>query len=841
MISGREFLARTVRVYGQKSVQYSYRFPLVYLTVVSSRFANMDDEEREEAFASSMALTIGALRNIITRLFFNVRLLDIAESSSTLGDRGEYWLKLLVDNASSTADVKPPGAGPKIVHFYGHKGGQARSTALSFLARALADRHWRVLAVDVDAEAPSLDALFGASPPEAAATLVGVRAGHELRPYCVYSGSESGVVDLVAFQDDSDGVDLDSAALAMELAISPPSNDQLVRAVRSAGVKYDAIFVDHRSGLGATVPPWVRGLPGPIIAFARMDGQWRRASSHLAALWALSPENPGVLVSFKPDDESESRFVIRHIDEARSALQCLADAMNLGLADDNEVISPDDITDHWIIWPYDSAFREESLVNPSSVGAGVRQALQAIERVLGLGGAPLTKSNTNVSAQTLHPSGARDEGDLIITRALRTLSAPSSPVWFITGRKGTGKTRLVRELAALGRGKPLLVAEGDPGVLGIDARHSSLMLLMEEKVEYEMFWWTLLVAAIQVGNSRQELVREVEAWGKRIGANENPRRTLVNHLGSIPNDGPPQIFLIDGLETAFQRQDTDKFVGALFRVWSTIESDERLRSQLGLRIFIRTDLANRGFENFEQLSYGRTLELRWNTQYILNFALSRMFARPWFRENFPEAMNQIESNYEAIRQGEMEVIQCENILLKVFPERLRRQNMLTSTFLRTWFSDDPKAEQGFYPRIYDLFLATIADPPSDSGFPEVRLQEGAINQDLIFFAHERATSDFLNQVQVELRNLVDLNDDQIRRFTEAFRGSITPFNVDALELELSARTGVAVPLVRQTLEQMKSLGVFESRPGFAGQWRAGRLFKTSLGMAYDRKRRKELT
>jgi hypothetical protein len=62
-----------------------------------------------------------------------------------------------------------------------------------------------------------------------------------------------------------------------------------------------------------------------------------------------------------------------------------------------------------------------------------------------------------------------------------------------------------------------------------------------------------------------------------------------------------------------------------------------------------------------------------------------------------------------------------------------------------------------------------------------------------------------------------------------------------MELELSERTGVAVAHVRQTLEQMKSLGVFESRPGFAGQWRAGRLFKTSLGMSYDRKRRKELT
>jgi hypothetical protein len=201
-------------------------------------------------------------------------------------------------------------------------------------------------------------------------------------------------------------------------------------------------------------------------------------------------------------------------------------------------------------------------------------------------------------------------------------------------------------------------------------------------------------------------------------------------------------------------------------------------------------------------------------------------------------MREIDHHYNDILQGGLEVGPCEDILLKVFPDRLRRQNMLTSTFLRTWFSDDPKAEQGFYPRIYDLFLGTIADPPSDSGFTEAQLEHGAINQDLIFFAHERATSDFLMQVQVELRNLVDLTDDEIKRFIDAFRGTITPFSIEDIEDKLSSRTSITAPRVRQALEQMKALGVFESRPGSVGQWRAGRLFKTSLGMVYDRKRKK---
>jgi hypothetical protein len=54
--------------------------------------------------------------------------------------------------------------------------------------------------------------------------------------------------------------------------------------------------------------------------------------------------------------------------------------------------------------------------------------------------------------------------------------------------------------------------------------------------------------------------------------------------------------------------------------------------------------------------------------------------------------------------------------------------------------------------------------------------------------------------------------------------------------ELSDATGIAAESVRNALEKMKDVGMFESRPDYPGEWRAGRLFKSSLRVKYVRGR-----
>src|SRR5258708_33883582 len=74
----------------------------------------------------------------------------------------------------------------------------------------------------------------------------------------------------------------------------------------------------------------------------------------------------------------------------------------------------------------------------------------------------------------LSPSGSVDPGDLIQTDAIRQLKFPGNSISFILGRKGTGKTRLLRELAEAKLGEPLVTGPNSPLSAGIKAPRPGL-------------------------------------------------------------------------------------------------------------------------------------------------------------------------------------------------------------------------------------------------------------------------------------------------------------------------------------------------------------------------------
>jgi hypothetical protein len=183
-----------------------------------------------------------------------------------------------------------------------------------------------------------------------------------------------------------------------------------------------------------------------------------------------------------------------------------------------------------------------------------------------------------------------------------------------------------------------------------------------------------------------------------------------------------------------------------------------------------------------------------------------------------------------------------------FPTRLRRNNLQTTTFLKTYFADSAsdKSDLGggdrlrYYPRIFDRFLEVIAEP--QLAFPGDRLDgDRKISQNLIFLAHEEAAKSYLNQLESELVYLVRLSDDQednrikIRALLNAFGGLKTPFaleeQIDAIFVKLQS---IDRAVIRAAMESMKRVGMFEDRPDYEGQWRVGRLFKSSLRMKYVR-------
>lgn len=829
MMTGHDLLAALDTAFPGHCVRH-FQFPFIRLEITSQKFKDSDEENRESIAAQSIQISASELRDLCNRLFIRLELLSPDESHPTIVDRGHFWLRSL---AEPTPRPATDPLSSKVVHFYGYKGGQARSSVLCFLAQTLARDGWRVLAIDVDAEAPSLDVLFNVSAPDMASSLLGVRAGLPATPVrAVTPPSGSGYVDLLPFRPWETRFDLDAAALAMEGNIHPPGLTSLIAGVASISNKYDVLLVDHRTGLASTVPPWVSNLPGPVVVFARMDGQWRAARSHIQFLWNLQPEQPGLIVSFKPDEEPVELYKRRVLNQSTELLETLSGAMFVGSMTDNEAPTPENISDHWVLWPYDPAFNAVAAPSIEAVSGDVRASVLAVRRLLQLSTAP---AHPQAQGPILRPSGAVDEGDLIQTQALRDLSAPNNPYTLIIGRKGTGKTRLLRALIDKGQGEALLVPNDDESNTGFSSNATELEeLIVQTRRTPERFWWTLIRVALESEST------ERSGMTKSLKKIRDHAQTLQKAQRAASASKHRRVFLIDGLETAFPRADTFRFLAALFRVVASIDVSSAFNGKVRLRIFIRTDLAAGGFENLEQLSHGRTINLFWNTQAILNFALSRINNLDWFKSSFPSACQAIKDQRDRILEGALTSEECEHLLLMLFPEKLRRLNLNMTTFLRTYFSDDPMGRGSYYPRIYDEFLRVIASH-KENEFEEAPLINDRVSEKLITFAHEKATDSFLNQVRAELRNLVDLKEEELGQLIESFRDEITPFSVSTLSARLARRTRLKQAKVRDALDQMKTLGIFEDRPGYRGQWRAGRLFKASLGMLYDRRKNRDET
>ncbi len=823
MISGQDILGRVERVFPSAPRRYS--FPLTYIDLVHPDYAEEDDE-RETQLAGWLELSVSELRATCNRLYLRLEPRLPAEPDQRPPDRGEFWLKAL--------DVGAPGpghtpaaataTGPRIVHFYGFKGGQGRSTLLALFAKAMAADGWRLLALDLDAEAPSLDLLLQTPADRAAQTLIGLRAEIPIEPLRAYTPpGASGYVDLLPFRPRPREFDLDAAALTMEMGLYPPSQVGLVGRLAPQISAYDVVLVDHRTGLAPTVLPWVTHLPGAVCVLARMDGQWRHAEAAIGALWKASAPPYGALLSLAPPHVGVAELVATKLGDAETLLQCLAEAID----PDAQTLGAEHMGPRWIVFPYDNALDGGRVPELAAVGGDTRAAVKALRAVLEVEGAAVRgPAEPGLGSH----SGARDRSTLVETDALRELSAPNTKDYII-GRKGTGKSRLLRTLALRGKGEALLVAteEEDELGFGVLSGHVTLFDHPAKGVEPTALWWALLAAALEGEDTERE--RLTRAFDLLVTIASPLDRLLV----LVRNAAERRTFLVDGLETAFASASTTTYVDALFRVMNVIRGTPELRDRIRIQAFIRPDLAQRGYENFEQQTEGRRLDLIWDTKAILNFALSRILSIPWYQTVLPAAVARIGEASRDLGMGECSVERCDELMACIFPEKLGRFNVLTSTFLRTYFSDAPQGNTGFYPRLYGEFLDQIGKiAVVETGRSAVR--DARLSGWVVERAHEQATNGFLwSGLKVELSwMLMDRDSDKLDRLLRELQGEVTPFAPDRLRERLVVRTGLTDAYIRNAFDAMRQVGVFEKRPGHADQWRAGRLFKTALGMRYTR-------
>ena len=853
MINVNQFLKAAKRIGEIKTV---FRFPYVHIICISPSFTDLEQDEREFSFCSSIETSVAELRKVLRNSLLSLRLLTYDEFLSEYPnhrDRGHHWLSALINQELEKAGfTEKPRTEIKVIHFYGYKGGQARSTLLGLLSTALAEDGWKVLVVDSDIEAPSLDILYARTSRALSGTLLGViQSTSEIIPQRVRTPAEwRGYVDLLACIPKSAEFDIDASAFALRCALEPMIiEDAARRIVQFATEKiYDVLLIDHRSGLSPVTLPWMSVLPAPTVVCVRLDEQWRPAEQFIKSVLRTNFANPGVFVSWKPDYENLDSYRQRNNTQIDSLLDILAETISEAAETSDDFkeeaeISSVELEDHWIVWSYDSAFRQSRLPDKSQLSGLSIESLTKLRSILDVSSKKTEDITEN--ATVLSPSGASDEGDLIQTKALRELSVPNNSISYILGRKGTGKTRLLRELAKAKIGEPLLVDSNSKDGKGLKSPSPELSRAADlYKDAPETLWWHLLSAAIDAPETFTEELARLFSEEMKQPIDDDPILRILEKIQGKPK----RTFLIDGLETAFNAKLIFAYAEALFRFMQTVETDSRLSRYIHIKVFTRSDLAGRGYQNIEQQLYGKSLYLSWDTQKIFNFILSRITQIPWYKEHFIDLIRDIEEHRSEILKGSLSVDACEALLMMAFPEKIRRNNLATKTFLKTYFadsaSDRPEISTSdklrYYPRVFDKFLQVIADPKPTAvdSFQGSQIKDGKINQSLLFTAHEAAAREYLGQLQSELNYLISLSDDpnqnqdKIKALLDAFEGLKTPFKLDECIAELASKVGIDAKEIRNAIERMKNVGMFEDRPDYSGQLRVGRLFKSSLRMKY---------
>lgn len=848
------------------AVEFKYIYPILYVVWTDSQFATLESEQRDAVFNQRLSLETGELDKLRSIGLIEICLITAEERLREYRfldatETGPHWLErfnpILWDKKEAGLQHNLPALSfpiTKAVHFYGYKGGQARSTVLALMAKTLADAGQAVLVVDADVEAPSLDSILGVVADLPEATLMGLCGwSDQICPISsAYVGRGAvGTVDVLACRPRTANFDMDYAAFVLSTALDARMLQRAIRKLRDFSDNangtplYDVVLFDHRTGITSSALPIMKAWPGPVVLFVRPDSMTRHSeiSRVVDTLLAHDKATPGAFVSFSLDPKETSQRARevngKFVDQLLSAL---SDAMTRGT--DLEDIDPIELKDSWVLWHHDLALLGSTIPSPIEISSENQKSLANLIEVLDL----RDKRSRNIihaPAAQLTRSGSSDEGWFILTPDIARLFGNNSSILYIFGRKGTGKTRLLRELQRQRLGQPLLVA-ADYKDGGLPSGSSSFQSLFKAcNGDTETFWWTLLRAALEcTDTSGDNLVAKLQSLCSTDSVTDLSKYGNARAIEDIVKPrSEKRIFLIDGVETAVPASALRGFVEELFRFMSTIQYSQSISQKLTVRLFLRSDLVRGASQNVEQQTEGNEIYLRWEKTEILNFALGRIASLTWFNENFPSVCEKIQTQKNLVAKGALTDEAAESLLLEVFPKSLERNRLKTTTFFSTYFSDaggDSEAKASFYPRLFDGFLRDIATKAAQANPLRPVIEDHRLSSPFVLQAYDEASGRFIDEVRTEFYTLLDFersaskNQQTVDQFFEAFSGQKTPFVLDEMEKALANRTTLPTNIVREALRNMKAVGIFEDRPGFPGSWRAGRLYKAGLKMKFVR-------
>lgn len=256
-------------------VEHAFRFPYAYIRCISAAFDGKCDDEREAMASEKLARSIAEIRKTAADCMFTLEWLTPAEATQhPVENRGEHWLRAFLEEPAAGVTAGVDRSGLRVAHFFGYKGGQGRSTVLACLAQKLAHEGAKVLILDADIEAPSLDVLFGVKPNGPGSTLLGlVRKAPTILPVPALQGRDGGEVRLITCRPRDEAYDIDFAAFAMQTSLVPGILTDAIARIRAwaSEQRFDAVLVDHRSGMAMTTLTWMKALPGPVAVFTKLD------------------------------------------------------------------------------------------------------------------------------------------------------------------------------------------------------------------------------------------------------------------------------------------------------------------------------------------------------------------------------------------------------------------------------------------------------------------------------------------------------------------------------------------------------------------------------------------
>jgi MinD-like ATPase involved in chromosome partitioning or flagellar assembly len=858
-----ELLKNCRKIFQKVDVKYAH--PSLYILCVDDQFQSFDEDVRRTIFLEKTDIDFEELELLEAAATISLELCTESERQSKFfflddDEAAQHWLPLLDETIRENLAVSLPEAIPAI-HFYGFKGGQARSTVLAMFAKSLAADGYRVLVVDVDIEAPSLDLLFDVSAPDVSTTLMGLCGwSNDFSPVQALGSLHSrGAIDIVPCRPRSDNYDMDFAAFSIRAAldISTISNGlKRLKAYIAAledTKKYDIVLFDHRTGIAPSVLPAIREWRGPTVIAVRPDGLSTQAIGAFASLFAQNPDNPGAFICFSLDAEDSRAAIFQRVPQQIQELlgelsRAIARGAETEIEHEEDDLPPEALQKYWVSWFADRALFSALSPPLERLGSENQNSLGQLREVLGFAGThhPVVAESVSMP-RVSSPSGAMDPGWFIETTEISRLFLPSSSLSYIVGRKGTGKTRLYKEMISRELAEPLF-ASADFSGGGVKSQSTVYSLLLEScNGDFKVFWWSLLAIALSASNSTNsaEFDSAVTEWCNQSPEQRKEQGTAHFAVKLAGQSIRKRFFLIDGIETAVPSAQLRVFIEEMLLFMLTIQSDSKLSAFIFIRVFLRTDLLRNATQNIEQQTSHRKLELRWDSDSIFNFVLARIELLDWFNENFRDACDLIRQSQSEIRAGKVSRTNYEPLLLSIFPKKLRRNNLQTITFFETYFSDaggDNQERASFYPRLFESFLnqiTVVAKNRSDKGLNA--LEDGRVTHSVVLEAHAAASAAFITEVTQELYALLNLdNDDSLNRrlvdsLIASFEGQPTPFSVEEIVKSLQHLVnGLEASKIRDALQRMREVGIFEGRPGYPGQWRAGRLYKSALRMKYVR-------